>query len=51
MERITRGGVDPNRDIADKAGETCSALMPDSVTGRWPASSLTADRGRHTREK
>jgi endoglucanase len=32
-----------NWDIADKAGETCSALMPNSsTTGQWPASSLTA---------
>jgi endoglucanase len=32
-----------NWDIADKAGETCSALMPSSsTTGNWPASSLTA---------
>jgi endoglucanase len=31
-----------NWDIADKAGETCSALLPNSSpTGGWPESSLT----------
>jgi len=33
-----------NWAISDKAGETCSALMPNSSpTGHWPASSLSAD--------
>ncbi|MFN2166568.1 MAG: glycoside hydrolase family 5 protein, partial [Anaerolineae bacterium] len=32
-----------NWDIADKAGETCSVLLPSSsTTGGWPGSSLTA---------
>jgi hypothetical protein len=33
-----------NWAISDKAGETCSAIMPNSsTTGHWPDTSLSTD--------